>query len=546
MIRASGGVGIGTPAPASALHVAGTITADALRLPGGATGSILAIDSDGLLRPEPALRLLPVDSGAPLAPHQIGANLVAGAPNNVVSNGVNGASVLGGGYSSQLALLSEPNVAGANYATVAGGVGNQALGVYSLAAGRRAQALHTGSFVWADSFGGAFSSTGSNQFLIRASGGVGIGAPAPQGALDVNTGAGNIQLRNDDDFGPALNIANSPNPGVLRLHNRLEIWPNDARSAAGSLDLRRTNGQTAISLPADGPAYFNSGNVGVGTWNAYAPLTVGGAVVVDALNTNRGGLDPGLTFGANSGEGIASKRNAGSNQYSLELYTRSFSRVTVANDGNIGIGVQDPAEKLHVRGRLLRVDGDGDERAYLGGDGIGGDVQIGSLNSNITTVSVYNPASGSLMDLNARNVSVAVLEIRGGADVAEPFPMADPDAPKGSVVVIDDEHPGRLKLSTLPYDTRVAGIVSGANGVRPGPFPPPGRRAGLRPKRRLERARLCPRRRHQRPHQTGRPPHHRPHSRPCHESRRPRPRPRRHPGQSHDPRFATGAAWCSF
>ena len=35
-------------------------------------------------------------------------------------------------------------------------------------------------------------------------------------------------------------------------------------------------------------------------------------------------------------------------------------------------------------------------------------------------------------------------------------------------MIIDDEQPGKLKLSTRAYDTRVAGIVSGANGVNPG------------------------------------------------------------------------------
>jgi hypothetical protein len=38
----------------------------------------------------------------------------------------------------------------------------------------------------------------------------------------------------------------------------------------------------------------------------------------------------------------------------------------------------------------------------------------------------------------------------------------------GSVVVIDDEHPGRLKRSTQAYDKRVAGVISGANGIHPG------------------------------------------------------------------------------
>ena len=63
--------------------------------------------------------------------------------------------------------------------------------------------------------------------------------------------------------------------------------------------------------------------------------------------------------------------------------------------------------------------------------------------------------------------SVRALTIRGGADLAEPFEMPETIA-KGSVVVIDEEQPGKLKLSTRAYDTRVAGIVSGANGVNPG------------------------------------------------------------------------------
>jgi hypothetical protein len=34
--------------------------------------------------------------------------------------------------------------------------------------------------------------------------------------------------------------------------------------------------------------------------------------------------------------------------------------------------------------------------------------------------------------------------------------------------VISDEEVGKLELSRQPYDKRVAGIVSGANGVQPG------------------------------------------------------------------------------
>jgi hypothetical protein len=62
-----------------------------------------------------------------------------------------------------------------------------------------------------------------------------------------------------------------------------------------------------------------------------------------------------------------------------------------------------------------------------------------------------------------------VLTIRGGADVAEPFETARKEelAP-GTVVIIDDENPGKVMMSDGAYDTRVAGIISGAGGVKPG------------------------------------------------------------------------------
>jgi hypothetical protein len=62
------------------------------------------------------------------------------------------------------------------------------------------------------------------------------------------------------------------------------------------------------------------------------------------------------------------------------------------------------------------------------------------------------------------------ITITGGADLAEPFRFsgAEKENPQGSVVVIDDQSPGQLKLSDRPYDARVAGVVSGANGINPG------------------------------------------------------------------------------
>ena len=89
------------------------------------------------------------------------------------------------------------NVATTEYATVGGGVnnrangegsivpggsGSEARGDYSFAAGYNARAKHDGAFVWNDrSITGNDSlvSSGANQFLIRAAGGVGIGTNTP-------------------------------------------------------------------------------------------------------------------------------------------------------------------------------------------------------------------------------------------------------------------------------------------------------------------------------------------------------------------------------
>ncbi|MGC9357239.1 MAG: tail fiber domain-containing protein [Anaerolineae bacterium] len=64
------------------------------------------------------------------------------------------------------------NEAKGDSATVPGGSVNQAYGNYSFAAGRYAQALHQGSFVWADSTVAYFQSQRDKQFRVRAHGGV--------------------------------------------------------------------------------------------------------------------------------------------------------------------------------------------------------------------------------------------------------------------------------------------------------------------------------------------------------------------------------------
>jgi trimeric autotransporter adhesin len=146
--------------------------------------------------------------------NQIGVN----SPDSVVGGGIfntieasAGGSVIGGGYSNTIAPYSVfvngtfasitgglDNFASGLAATVGGGYLNVASGNYSFAAGQNAQAVNNGSFVWADdSTTSAFTSTAANQFIIRATGGVGIGTATPGYTLEVN--------------GSAHRVDNSPN-----------------------------------------------------------------------------------------------------------------------------------------------------------------------------------------------------------------------------------------------------------------------------------------------------------------------------------------------
>jgi hypothetical protein len=92
-------------------------------------------------------------------------------------------ATVGGGHKNTAAALG---------ATVPGGEQDSAVGNFSFAAGYRAKALHTGSFVWADSTNADFSSANINEFAVRASGGIRVVAKSSSygGYLDNQTGGG--------------------------------------------------------------------------------------------------------------------------------------------------------------------------------------------------------------------------------------------------------------------------------------------------------------------------------------------------------------------
>jgi hypothetical protein len=135
------------------------------------------------------------------------------------------------------------------------------------------------------------------------------------------------------------------------------------------------------------------------------------------------------------------------------------------NNGSVGINTTSPSQALEVNGAFMVVDGIEGTQSYIGNGGSGNDVEVGSLTSGITAVSMYNHTDGAYMHVYCSSIT-----IEGGSDLAEPFQISDANktAPEGAVVVIDEDNPGQLKVSDRAYDTRVAGVVSGAGGINPG------------------------------------------------------------------------------
>jgi hypothetical protein len=425
-----------------------------------------------------------------------GMNIIGGYSGNTISNGVIGGTIAGGGDYSRFGLLGGgvPNVVTGSYgtvgggndntagfeATVPGGFDNLASGNYSFAAGQSAQALYVGTFVWADSQNGTFASSTSDEFSIRANNGVRI-----QTSVGVHLNAADepIIVRDWDVFAPS---APADKAGIGRWGLFMEptiltlgIPSDDVSPRYFQVAKYNTNGTPTQLAQVD-----QSGNLGV----------VGG-VNVDQTGTNIGGLYPGLTFGASSGEGIASQRASGSatsGRYGLEFYTDFANRMTILQNGSVGVGTTTPSEALMEVNGDVRLDqnrllltsvvgnandtGNGleyDPSGLIGVPGGAGPFLFGFNGGALGTsdpnqVSLSWSYTGDVWVSN--NLSTASLTIRGGADLAEPFNITagKGEVPQGAVVVIDEQNPGQLKLTDQPYDTRVAGVVSGANGINPG------------------------------------------------------------------------------
>jgi hypothetical protein len=136
-------------------------------------------------------------------------------------------------------------------------------------------------------------------------------------------------------------------------------------------------------------------------------------------------------------------------------------------------------------GGALQLRGAGDASATGDGLLVIGDPGATNVVYDANEIIARNNGAFTTLHLNAEGGNVAVgqnsggttrltvpvIQITGGSDLSEQFDVAtvnDVVPTPGMVVCIDPKNPGKLMPSTRAYDRTVAGVISGANGVRTG------------------------------------------------------------------------------
>jgi hypothetical protein len=208
---------------------------------------------------------------------------------------------------------------------------------------------------------------GDGRIFIKAGGDVGIGTLAPAGRLTLN---GKV-----------------PQHGVMHFFTPTTDVEYDGGSDALFLFRHLSNGITS----------FIQTQFGINTTHPYGTVGVRGRLASEEL----------LSFedaAGNTRWHLNSALAGGPRGLNFAETGIADGRLFLREGGNVGIGTRAPLQKLHVAGPFVRVDGAGNEQAYLGGDGAGSDVQVGSMNAGIMRLAVWNTSVGGLMDFRCRDI----------------------------------------------------------------------------------------------------------------------------------------------
>jgi hypothetical protein len=260
----------------------------------------------------------------------------------------------------------------------------------------------------------------TEKFVFN-NGNVGIGTANPLYDLHVHDSAGHAYVMAKSETGFAFFIADGINNSGLTM---------------------KENGTTKANV------YWNTAN--------------------NSLSLSESGVDGLVVKYGKVGIGMASP------QGKLEVSHDGAAHDLVVNPstGNVGIGSTTPSGILYTNSKNLEIEGTAPSIVLDDTEGIyQNDFEIVNGGDRVLFRDATAGVDVMALELSGtRNTIVRALEITGGSDLSERFEVSteDEQVKPGMVVCIDPESPGDLVVSKIAYDRTVAGIVSGAGGVKPG------------------------------------------------------------------------------
>lgn len=252
------------------------------------------------------------------------------------------------------------------------------------------------------------------------------------GRIDLYDSSGFESIRLHSD-----RVASGPELSLFKVTNdfsveTIEMLGSEADDEAGQIVMRNLDGNRTIVLDGDADDYPGAGVIQVRDPDGNMGLR---------LNADRYADGPELSLfnhdGSTETVQIVGQETSGDEEGGEIKLRRGDDVLTVEIDAVHQVGDD-------MQGAIVRLsDAAGDERIIL-------DAEYGSSGKG--------------------RIITDELEITGGSDLSEQFDIesASTEVQPGVVVSIDPDHAGRLCVSTTAYDRRVAGVVSGAGGVRTG------------------------------------------------------------------------------
>lgn len=145
--------------------------------------------------------------------------------------------------------------------------------------------------------------------------------------------------------------------------------------------------------------------------------------------------------------------------------TENGAEMLMYSDGN-DLTIELDAEEAGNGGAIILADEEGDQTVFI---------RAAQGTSNGAEMLMHNDAGTLTIELDADfnagkgRVITDELEITGGSDLAEHFDILQSDILiPGMLVSVDPSGSGKLIPTKSAYDRKVAGVISGANGVSPG------------------------------------------------------------------------------